>query len=205
MQDSLAAAMPESTEKPFPTYLWSIWKQSMAHPFKFFAALPDTKEMKRPLLYGLLCQSVALLLLWAFKSGVDVARANDLSSVYLWTTLGFTFLASFIVAPLAATLTLFITSTFYHAMLKLLGGKNGGYNKTFQVICYSSSAQVLALLPVVGALLAGIYSVFLNIIGIKKAHGTSYIRAAVAIIIPMLLISVCAVIFVAWLFGKKIS
>ena len=204
MQESFTAAIPEVTEQPFLTYLWSIWKGSMTHPFKFFAALPDTKEMKRPMLYGLLCQSVALLLLWAFKSGMDVASSNDLSNVYFWTTLGFTFLASFIVAPVAATLTLFITSSIYHAMLKLLGGKNSGYNKTFQVICYSSSAQVLALLPVVGTLLAGIYSVFLNIIGIKKAHNTSYVRAAVAIIIPMLLISICTVIFVAWLFGKKI-
>ena len=114
-------------------------------------------------------------------------------------------MALIVVAPLFAVVGLFFTSAIYHICLKILGGGASGFEATFRAISYASSAQILSIVPIVGSVAAGIWSLVLNIIGMKEIHGTTYSRAIIAVILPVLVCCGFIILVVAALFGAALG
>lgn len=107
-----------------------------------------------------------------------------------------------IVLPFAAVLGMLVGSAIYHLMLLLLGAARRPFETTLRVSAYSSGAtSVLNLVPICGAIVAGIYSLVATIIGLAQAHEIPTSRAAVAVLLPIL---ACCVV-VALFYGALIA
>lgn len=93
-------------------------------------------------------------------------------------------------SPLFLIAGLFISSGFLHLFLLLVRGARAGYEATFRVVAYASSANVLLLIPFCGNIVSGIWIIVLLIIGFREAHEISGGKAAAAVLLP--LIACCA-------------
>ena len=71
--------------------------------------------------------------------------------------------------------------------LMLLGGNQLGFEATFRVAAYSKAASVIALLPFCGGIVALIWELAIDIIGLYRIHGTDPWRAMVAVLGPALI------------------
>ena len=64
---------------------------------------------------------------------------------------------------------------------------NFGYESTFRVIAYSSGSTALFYaVPFCGGLVAFIWSLVVQIIGVKEIHGTTTGTAVMAVLLPFL-------------------
>ncbi len=91
------------------------------------------------------------------------------------------------------SLGLLLYSLIIHAILLLVSmGSHKGIEATFRVICYSQSAQVCNLIPVLGYPAYLIWGSYLAIIGLREVHETSTLKAAVAVFLPLILSTICS-------------
>jgi hypothetical protein len=82
----------------------------------------------------------------------------------------------------------------------LVGGANRSFETTFRVLCFSvGSANLFAMIPMCGGLIAAIYQVVLECIGLSRAHQTTTGKAAMAVFLPVILC--CGVILLLAMLG----
>jgi len=110
--------------------------------------------------------------------------------------------AAFIVlVPLFVVIGLFIGSAIVHLCLMIVGGANQSFETTFRVIAFSQgSTGPLQMIPICGGLIAGVWALVCNCIGLARAHETDTGRAVLAVFLPLI---VCCggVLVVALMFG----
>jgi hypothetical protein len=103
-------------------------------------------------------------------------------------------------------LIIFFQSALYHLCLKLLGGALHPFETTFRVCCYvRGSSCILLFVPVAGSL----WSLYCQIAGLRAAHGTDWLRAILAVFLPVLIccggIILCFSSFIAALGSSILS
>jgi hypothetical protein len=109
-----------------------------------------------------------------------------------------------VAAPIFVLLGVFIWSAIVHLFLLLVGGATAGFASTVRVVCYAGTVQVFQIVPFCGGLIGFVWGIVLYIIGIAAAHRTSQGKAALAVLLPLVLCCVCvAVLAVA--FGTAIA
>ena len=112
--------------------------------------------------------------------------------------------AFMVVAPVFVLIWVFVWSAILHLFLMLVGGAKTGFASTVRVVCYTATVQVLHVVPFCGWLIALVWAIVLNIIGLAIAHRTSQGKTAVAVLLPMVLCCVCVAILAA-AFGAAIA
>ncbi len=110
--------------------------------------------------------------------------------------------AAFIVlVPLLVVIGLFVGSAIVHLCLMIVGGANQPFETTFRVVAFSQgSAGPLQMIPVCGGLIAGVWALVCNCIGLARAHETDTGRAVLAVFLPLI---VCCGggLLIAFMFG----
>jgi hypothetical protein len=162
-------------------------------------------DLLRPVVYGLVLASVGVLV------GVVINIVADWwigmlpkTADYERTTLPPVFwLAYAACGPLLVAIGILLRALLLHVCLMIVGGASRGLGATFRALCYAQTYAVAMLVPVCGWLAAGFWGIFLEIVGVKVAHRTTYGRAVAAYLIPMVLACVC-VFVVFWMFGTAI-
>lgn len=145
--------------------------------------------MRDPLAFGILFGSIGLMLelFWQFLMG-----EGNLSSVQIDFVAGYgtslVFLGSAILCPLAATVMICLTSLLVHLLLSVVGGGKNGFEATFRTVCYSQATQFWAIVPYVGGIVATLWLVVVQLIGIREIHGVSYTRVVIAFLIPVVVV-----------------
>jgi hypothetical protein len=99
-----------------------------------------------------------------------------------------------VITPLIALIVLFVWSAIVHLMLTLLGGANSGFATTLRVMCYAQTTQLAVVLPGIGGLIGFVWRLILEVVGLAQAHKTEGWKAALAIVLPLLLCCVCIAI-----------
>jgi len=163
-------------------------KQVVFSPRLFFRNTVIEGGLKEPLAFGILFGSVGLMLelFWQFVAGegslstIQVDFMGDYGTSVL-------FLAATVVCPLAATLVICATSLILHLLLTVVGGGEKGFEATFRAVCYSQATQFWALIPYVGGLVATLWLVVVQLIGVREIHEVSYTRVLIAFSIPAVL------------------
>ena len=84
-------------------------------------------------------------------------------------------------------------------MLMLVGGADKGFEATARVCSYAQASQLAQVIPFCGGLLSLVWSLILLIVGLSTAHGISRGKAAVAVILPVVLC--CAFLVAMTFFG----
>lgn len=177
-----------------------------------FSRVPVNPEFVRPLLYAVILGTVGALFDYIYN-----AAFGDLVSRFVptggnadadlgglaWMQGKTIFMV--VVMPLIITVTLFLGSAITHLFLMLVGGNNRGYFATFRASAYSGTANVAYLIPVCGSLIAFVWHIVLAVIGVATLHDTSTGKAALAVLLPMVLLCICLLVGVfvmgATLFG----
>jgi hypothetical protein len=107
-----------------------------------------------------------------------------------------------VVLPLVAVLSIFIGSAVYHVLLMLLGAARRPFETTMRVVAYAMGAtSLLQVVPVCGAVIAAVWAIVANIIGLAQSHEISTGKAAAAVLIPILVCCVVSVLFYAAIFA----
>jgi len=87
--------------------------------------------------------------------------------------------------PILLTIGFFIMSGIFHICLMVVGAGKRGFETTFRVVAYASSAQVFAIVPFLGGFIIVIYNLVLWTIGFRESHRTTTGRALIAVLLPM--------------------
>ncbi len=95
-------------------------------------------------------------------------------------------------------LGVYIGAGLVHLFLLMLRGAKHGFGPTVRVFCFSAGPQLFNIVPFIGPAVGGIWSLVITIIGIRETHETTTGKAVGAVLIPMTLLLILAILmFVA--------
>ena len=180
----------------FPTALRFI-----ASPAEAFASMSLTVDLVRPLAFfvtwaligACISQAWSYLL---FDRILGVVRSLtgaqfDKLAPFLHKPGSVQLIFGLVVTPLVALIVLFVWSALVHLMLTLLGGAHRGFTATLRVMCYAQTTQLAVIVPGFGGFIAFVWRLILEVVGLSEAHKTDVWKAALAVILPLLLCCVC--------------
>ena len=158
-------------------------------PRAFFRHTATEGGVREPLAFGILFGSIGLMLglFWEFLTGEGSLSSIQIGFMADYGT-NLVFLAAAILCPFAATAMICMTSLIVHLLLTVVGGARNGFEATFRAVSYSQATQFWALIPFVGGLIASLWLVVVQIIGIREIHEVSYTRVVIAFSIPVVLV-----------------
>jgi hypothetical protein len=175
-------------------------KAVLFSPKSFFRRTAVEGGLKEPLAFGLLTGSAGMMF-EAFWQFLLFGEIGDTLSPLVDTLLGshatiVLFLGIMALCPLLVLITILITSTILHGLLSMVRGGKGGFEATFRVVAFSQAAQLWGLIPIVGSLIGALWLIAVQMIGLRESHESSYLRVAMALIIPLALLLLLLVIMV---------
>lgn len=183
----------------FPTAIKFI-----TSPIESFSKMSLTVDLVRPIAYFVTFALAGAIIgqLWGFllyDSLVGVVRSMagtqfEKIEPFMRRPGAFQLVVGLVVTPLLALVVLFIWSALVHLMLTLLGGANRGFATTLRVMCYAQTTQIAVVVPGLGGLIAWFWRLVLEIVGLTEAHKTDGWKAALAVILPLLLCCGCIVV-----------
>ena len=172
----------------------------ITRPGEAFAIMRPEGGLMDPLLFGLIggcAGSIISILFQALMRSVPGigGGSNDYFGALGLSPLVF-FIVYAILSPLLVALGLFIGSGILHLCLMLVGGANRSFETTFRVACFSGgAANLFSIIPMCGGLIALVYQIVLNCIGLSRAHQTTTGKALMAIFLPLILCCVICILF----------
>ncbi len=98
---------------------------------------------------------------------------------------GFVIMFIFIVPIIIVSL--FAISGFAHIFVRLLGGQ-GGYKATYGVMAFSSVTAIFQVIPLAGILISMVWGIYLGVLGLKKVHALSTVRACIVFTMPTVVV-----------------
>jgi hypothetical protein len=187
---------------PVQTFIATV-QAVVLRPVDFFRSISPQGDFLNPLIFAVICYEISAIL------GGIIALALG--------SQGFGgFLVDIILAPIGVAILLFIGAGIIHLLVMLIvGTPNAGYEGTFRVGAYIAVTQLVAWLsaiPILGilvALLIFFYTIFLGVVGIREMHSTTTGKAALVILIPVvvafLIVLVLALVIGAVIWGAILS
>ncbi|QJT11282.1 zinc-ribbon domain-containing protein [Oceanidesulfovibrio marinus] len=112
-------------------------------------------------------------------------------------SLGITPALTLLLYPAIFALMILLSSGLTHVFLTLFRAASSGFEGTFRAATYGSAPLVLAVIPVVGPGVSMVWSLVITIIGYKNVHQTTYPRVILALVTPLVLLFMLAVILVS--------
>lgn len=184
--DSLERGPAPWEESPSLTSLFKTARQALLEPSAFFSHLRLQGERHWSYLiavgwpFGVLAVLAELLL----TTVLGTAFAGSLPGLAEAVGAGVTAAISVVIVPLQLLLSAAIGGAIVHLCLRVLGAGSGKLQATFRVYCFAGSVAVMTWVPVVGAVVGGIWSLVITIIGLKWVHDTTYGRVILAVFLP---------------------
>jgi len=168
----------------FPAITATI-KGVLFKPELFYDIMNKNGKFSIPFSYFILVSIAAVLVetLWQSIFGNPLFPAETVGPLSIDELFSIMF-----ISPLILVIYLFITGAVLHTALRLTGAAKGRIGVTLRVLCYASSADLLAIIPVVGPLVGGLWKLIIIVKGLKTAHGTTYTRVLPPVIILVLVL-----------------
>jgi hypothetical protein len=175
-------------------------------PADAFARARRHGDLVSPLAYAVLVGWIGIVVagLWRMAIGTSVlgmmpGQPRGAAGLALAFS-GIRMVALLVLAPIFVLIALFVYGALLHLFLMLYGGTRNsevGFEGTLRVLAWSTTAQVGELVPLVGGLVAMVWSIVLQTIGLAAFHRTSQGRALAAVLTPLLLCCICVGFFFA--------
>jgi hypothetical protein len=172
----------------------------ITRPGEAFAMMRPEGGLLDPLLFGLIGGCAGSIISILFQGLMRSIPGFSGGSNDFFGALGLSPMVFFIVyailSPLLVALGLFIGSGILHLCLMLVGGANRSFETTFRVVCFSGgAANLFSMIPMCGGLIAGVYQIVLNCIGLTRAHQTTTGKALMAIFLPLIICCAVCILF----------
>ena len=89
-------------------------------------------------------------------------------------------------SPLLGLFNLFVSALLYHLGVWLLAKKNRGFLATFRATAYGCAPLILFVIPFIGLLIGILGTIALHVLALSAVHRIPPLRAAAAVILPIL-------------------
>ena len=161
----------------------------LTKPDQAFRMMKTEGGLAEPLIYALIggCVGgiVSLLLSLGLQSmGLFAGQRDTFAAL---AGIGVGSIALIVLVPVFIVIVLFIGAAIVHLCLMIVGGANKSFETTFRVLAFShGSTGPLQIIPVCGGLIAGVWALIVNCIGLARAHETSTGRATLAVLLPVI-------------------
>lgn len=162
------------------------WKGASLESRRFFASLPRDHGTGAAVLYyliiGVLVAGASLfwdMLTGSFGAGQQVVVVDG---PQIGPVIGFLF------SPFLLLLGLGLSAGVTHLMLLLLRGAHHGFDTTVRVFCYAYSPMIFGVVPFLGTLLGLVWMLVVAVVGLSAAQETDGWKAALAILLPFLVL-----------------
>jgi hypothetical protein len=162
----------------------------LTRPAEAFSVMRREGGFLEPVIYavigGWIGGVVAFLFSLGFQSvGLFADRHN--TGLATMAGMGMGSAAMIILLPVLIVMGLFIGSAIVHLCLMVVGGANQSFETTFRVLAFSQgSTGPLQIVPICGGLIAGVWALVCNCIGLARAHETDTGRAVLAVLLPLI-------------------
>ncbi len=179
------------------------WKESVFEPKSFFARMPREFGFGWVLVYYLIIGvlSAGISLFWEMMLGPSLLE-RWLTQDGVQPTSP---VVDFLLSPLWLIIGLYIVAGIIHVCLLIVRGARHGFGATARVIAYSGGPQLFSIVPFVGPVVGGIWSLVITIIGLREAHESTTGRAIAALAIPFALLLILTLLIVAAAFILGLS
>jgi hypothetical protein len=161
----------------------------LTKPDLAFRTMKTEGGLAEPLIYALIggCVGgiVSLLLSLGLQSmGLFAGQRDTFAAL---AGIGVGSIALIVLVPVFIVIGLFIGAAIVHLCLMIVGGANKSFETTFRVLAFSQgSTGPLQIIPVCGGLIAGVWALVVNCIGLARAHETTTGRAVLAVLLPLI-------------------
>ena len=155
-------------------------KQVLLKPGQFFDNLVAQDSIKEAFLFYYVV-SWSIVVLSMIVDGFLKPEKHGVLSIL------FVSIFALVLVPIMA----FVGTGFMHLGVMLLGVK-GGFKGTFNVLAYNSSSGIFYLIPFIGPIIGGIWGIIVGVIGFKRVHKFSTVRATIAYCYLFILVFIIA-------------
>jgi hypothetical protein len=159
----------------------------LTKPGEAFLMMRREGGLGEPLIYALIGGCVGAIVSFLFSLGLQsIGLFSDRQNALVTMAgMGVGSVVFLVLLPLLIVILLFIVSAIVHLCLMIVGGANQPFETTFRVMAFShGSTGPLQMIPACGGLIAWIWSLVINCIGLARAHGTDTGRAVLAVLLP---------------------
>src|SRR5438552_13366374 len=177
-------------QKGFFTAFVETLQMVLTRPAEAFMAMKREGGFGEPLIYGVIGASVGGIVSFLFSLALQSFGffANHRNAFGAITGMGIGSVAFVILFPLAIIIGLFIGAAIIHLCLMIVGGANQPFETTFRVLAFTQGATgVLQVIPICGGVIAAVWGLVVNCIGLARAHETDTGRAVLAVFLPVIL------------------
>ncbi len=166
--------------------LFQTVKRGMLQPARFFAAMPLRRGYLRPLAFYVLISELCAVVLFIYQTmGLDLLTQSQDGGELLdaggFVGMGAVSALMLLLYPIMFTIMLYAMAAIHHLFLTLFQAARGGFEGTFRAVAYGSAPTVLSIVPILGWLVAGIWTLVVTVIGLKHVHDTTYGRILAAL------------------------
>ena len=182
----------ETPDLPVLVALVNTLRTILGQPGEFFRNMSRQGGLGAPLGFALILgtagmlaslywQLIQLLLIGNLGSWLPFGAKNSL------TPGGGHVVGVALLVPLVVMITQFLVSLFLQWALLIVGGWNPSYEAVFRVIAYSHAPLVATCLPVLGGVIAGLWSLVVEFIALVQVFRISRFRALIALLVASFL------------------
>jgi hypothetical protein len=198
-----SGGLPWETQAIAPEPFLETAKLFIMAPVEAWRRTRETGDYTRPLLFGVVVGWVGLVFraVWGTIFGAGLMRMIPAQYAGFTHFGGGSLVVQIILGPLLVAIGLFIGAAILHVSFMIVGALKGSrsqFEGTFRLCAYASVANVANVVPIVGGLAAGIWAVYLMVVGAQQLHKTTQGKALAGILLPVAVCCVCAAIGMAF-------
>lgn len=189
-------------------------KAVMLEPDKTFAGASTTVAFTPSFVYAMILATAGGLIAsaWQFATiSQGMQFLDKIPEEYRGVLEAFTqpSVATFILVPIQVVAGIFIGAGILHVCLLIVGGANGRFEDSIRAVAFAQgSVAVLQIIPFMGAGIAAIWGLVIEIYAVKALHKTTGTKAALGVLLPigvLLLCCCCGVIAAAGSLGAVLG
>jgi hypothetical protein len=201
---STRAGLPWERERKSTSTFWRTFKTIMGDPFGAFRMMRRDDGLGDPLIYAMCGGLVGGLISAVYNSLLNVGMVGIMGGLGGMGGMGgrqqaamggmlvFQIVWNFVLGALMGTvgtvIAVFLRAAIVHLFLMLAKGANQSFETTVRVVSYVSGATaLLQIIPIVGPFVIFVVSLVYEIIGLAEAHETTKGKAAIAVLVPLIL------------------
>lgn len=196
----------EDPSRPWPGALVESIQQLVARPQHAFAGVPASGDVLRPVLFALIVGSVGVFFnsLWELVIGEPFRQFLPAAPGGAAETLPrFYYVAMMALSPLIIAVSVVLSTCIVHVALLLVGGARSGFVATLRALCYAQVAALALVVPFCGAIVCGLWTLVLEVLGVSTLHRISIGRALLGVLLPVVVCCGCVALCIA-LFGAAV-
>jgi hypothetical protein len=166
----------------------------LTRPAEAFTVMRIEGGFGNPLLFGVIGGSIGAIV-WLLLSAMlhslgwfaGLSQQSSFENLMGASMSGAMLVIRLILTPIVIVIGLFIWSALVHVCLMLVGGANKTFETTFRALSFAYGATSLfVIIPCCGGLIALIWGLIADCIGVSRSHETDVGRAVMAVILPVI-------------------